>query len=133
MRRALYVGLLPVVILLSTWCTSWEDETKGTGPAAATGSGGGAACLTCNDFFVSASTCQAPDCPSPDDVCAGAPRDALDAMLDCAFCDACPSECPDMCGAADAGLSDVTGPCQTCLIGAIAGACAAQYGACTAN
>jgi len=149
MARALY--LVPVVALLSAaTCTAWRDETKGMATVATTtypttsnggssgsggsgGSGGSAAggggpCMTCQAFFTASSTCVAPNCPGMDQVCSGAAADALSAFGDCMFCDACPSQCPGMCGSSS--ISGLSPTCQGCVVGALSGACAAQFGAC---
>lgn len=94
------------------------------------GSGGGAGCLSCAEFIGASSSCQGAECPATGDVCAGDSRQVLDGLLDCVFCDACPDECTGLCGAGGGGLSEVSGPCQSCLVGALGGLCASPYAAC---
>lgn len=128
-------ALSMLVALSGASCASWHDETQGTAPLGETtttgGGGGSGACISCKEFVQASSSCQAPDCPTADEVCPGASRDALDAFFDCAFCDACVADCADMCGAGGAGMSGLSGQCQGCLIGALGGVCATQYAACT--
>lgn len=137
MCQRLLLLLMGLALLGTATCTDWQDETKGralqTTTTAAQGGGGGGACMSCNDFFTASSSCQDPDCPSEDEVCAGASQDALDAFFDCAYCDACPSECPGECGGGGSGGGGMSAACQTCLIGALSGQCATQYSACTQN
>ncbi len=129
-----------LIAVLSACTTQWRDETKGLDTATqttttttdgGTGGGGGDPCSSCDDFFTASSTCQAPDCPSADEVCSGTSRVALDAFFDCVFCNACSAQCPDLCGSDD--LNEVSGACEGCLIGTLGGACANEYATCTGS
>jgi hypothetical protein len=67
-------------------------------------------------------------------VCEGAARDALDALLDCIFCDACPSACPDQCGGCGGdSLGGLSEACEGCLIGALGSSCATAYQTCASS
>jgi hypothetical protein len=132
-----WLGLTAASILLAAACTSWRDETKGTAAipttaTSSTGGGGGGSCLGCNDFLIQSSTCEPSACPAIEDVCEGAARDAVDALMGCAMCGACAGACVVECGAGGSGGSPaMSDGCEQCMMGAIMGACASEYGTCS--
>ena len=99
----------------------------GAGGTGATGGGGGAACLTCNEWL----QCAGQGCEA--NTCAGAATDAYDALAACA-CDACQAECPsDICPNGTGTGGSAAADCATCQATALGSTCSAELGDCTNN
>ena len=101
----------------------------GSGNAGGDGTGGSADCFTCAAYITE---CVASDAPPPEcdtqDTCPGESTDLFNDLAECA-CTECAEECVETCAGGMAEEPDC-GPCQ---MGAIGGACAAQFGACSGD